>query len=537
MLNYYRSIIFLFIYSISNLGYSQNPPFEISLEPLNIAGLGGIQSYAFAQNNGKWLIIGGRLDGLHRRQPFAAFDLAGHNNQIIVIDPVSQQKWNAPLTSLPLPIQEQLSSTNMEFYQEGEYLYCIGGYGYSAIESDHTTFAQITAIKVPDLIDAVINNTGFANFFRQKTDLKFQVTGGRLKKIDDVFYLMGGQKFIGKYNPIGPQHGPGFIQEYSNSIRKFKIDDDGINLNINHLPSFTDSVNLHRRDYNAEAQILPNGQQGLTMFSGVFQSTVDLPFLNSVTIDSSTYTVNNNFQQHYNHYHCPVIPLYSESLNEMHSVFFGGLAQFYDSAGALVQDIRVPFVKTIARVTRDANGNMMEYKLSQTMPSLLGTGAEFIPNLSLAHFNNEVFKLDSLGTDSVLVGYIYGGISSTQANIFLINTGSQSDASSQIFKVYLKVPGLISNREEKSISQLNPVIYPNPSKGEFNISFALKEIKEVRIIIRDSKAVLIKDIHLKNTQIGENHYKTNIKGLKRGSVYFISIETPDQKLHQKLILD
>jgi hypothetical protein len=54
----------------------------------------------------------------------------------------------------------------------------------------------------------------------------------------------------------------------------------------------------------------------------------------------------------------------------MHTVFFGGIAQYYDSLGILVQDNNVPFVKTIARVTRDASGTMAEYKLPIVMPTL-----------------------------------------------------------------------------------------------------------------------------------------------------------------------
>ena len=177
---------------------------------------------------------------------------------------------------------------------------------------------------------------------------------------------------------MGPTHGPGFVQEYTNSIRKFTLADNGSTISINHLPSFVDSVYLHRRDYNAEAQILPNGKEGITMFSGVFQKTVNLPFLNSVNIDSSGYTVNNNFQQHYNHYHCAVLPLYSNSNNEMHNVFFGGIAQYYDSAGILVQDNNVPFVKTIARVTRNASGVLSEHKLPIEMPVFLGAGSESV---------------------------------------------------------------------------------------------------------------------------------------------------------------
>jgi len=205
---------------------------------------------------------------------FAAFKVAGHNTSLIVIDPITKKRWTAALTSLPAAIQEQLSSTNMQFYQEGDYLYCIGGYGYSSTKADHTTFANLTAIKVSDVINAVVNKTSFTNYFRQITDTKFQVTGGRLKKMYDTYYLLGGQKFLGRYNPMGPNHGPGFTQAYTNSIYKFKLVDNGNTIQITHLPSYTDSVNLHRRDYNAESQILSNGQEGITMFSGVFQQTV-----------------------------------------------------------------------------------------------------------------------------------------------------------------------------------------------------------------------------------------------------------------------
>jgi hypothetical protein len=529
-------LISSFLFSFYN--YSQTAPFEISIEPINITNLGGIQSFAFGQHDGKWLILGGRLDGLHQRQPFAAFDIAGHNNQIIVVDPIAQQKWSAPLTSLPTSIQEQLSSTNMEYYQEGDYLYCLGGYGYSATFGDHTTYSNLTAVKVPEVIDAVINNSSFIGFFRQITDSEFQVTGGSLKKIGNIYHLLGGQKFIGRYNPMGPNNGPGFIQEYTNSIRKFDLSDDGTTITITHLTPFNDAANLHRRDYNGEAQILPDGSQGITMFSGVFQQAADLPFLNSVTVDDNTYTVNNTFQQYYNHYHCPTIPIYAEGDNEMHTVFFGGIAQFYDNAGTLVQDDNVPFVNTIARVTRDATGDMAEYKLPIVMPALLGSGAEFIPNLDFPHFDNDVFKLDSLVADSVLIGHIYGGISSTQPNIFFTNNGTQSSASSQIFKVYIKKPEPLSldDLNNSSVSLLNLMIYPNPNDGLLNISFNLTKNEDVTISILDEKGALIEKIMLNDLKQGKNQYSKNISKLTDGSVYFISLETSTEQTTHKLIL-
>ncbi|MBK8627653.1 MAG: hypothetical protein IPN86_19445 [Saprospiraceae bacterium] len=290
---------------------AQNTPFDIQLTPMQVEGVGGMQAFAFGQHEGKWLIIGGRLDGLHRRQPFASFDIAGHNTQLIVVDPIGNQSWTASLDVLPASIKEQLSATNMEFYQEGDILYLIGGYGYSNTAGDHTTYPNLTAINIPQTIQAIQNDLSILPLIRQIKDDKMAVTGGYLHKIDDTFYLVGGQKFIGRYNPMGPNNGPGFVQEYTNAIRKFTLEDDGTTLKIIHQAEIYDKAQLHRRDYNVAPQIMPDGREGLTAFSGVFQENVDLPFLTCVNIDGDGYAVQPGFNQYYNHYHCAHIPLYS----------------------------------------------------------------------------------------------------------------------------------------------------------------------------------------------------------------------------------
>jgi hypothetical protein len=527
---------FLGLIFLSLSVFSQTTPFNSYIEPMNIPGLGGLQAYAFGQHNGKWLVVGGRLDGLHRRQPFAAFDIAGNNNQIIIIDPVSQQKWTTPITSLSVALQEQLSSTNMEFHQEGNYLYIIGGYGYNTASAARKTFDNLTAIDVPSVINAVIGGTAITSYFRQISDAQFAVTGGHLKKINNTFYLIGGNKFDGNYNPMGH---PTYTQVYTDAIRKFNLTDNGTTITINHLPTITDATNLHRRDYNAVPQILPNGAEGITVFSGVFQPTVDLPFLNCVNIDSTTYIVNNTFQQYYNHYHCAVLPLYSATNNEMHNVFFGGIAQYYDSLGVLVQDNNVPFVKTIARVTRNSSGTMAEFKLPVEMPSLLGAGAEFIPIQSVPQFSNEVLKLDDFTADSTLVGYIYGGISSTAANIFFTNTGTQSSASSQIFKVYVIKNSTVGIHDlnEQSIGTLKMQVFPNPSDGDFVVKFHLNKIAETKISLYSIDGKKIEERILNNLQIGENTFQRKIKNLDLGGTYILTIETPYEKATQKIIIE
>lgn len=514
---------------------AQNAPFSIHLEPVNIPNVGGVQAYAFGQHEGKWLIVGGRLDGLHRRQPWASFDVAGHNTSLLVIDPVGQQKWTAPLASLPVPLQEQLSSTNMEFAQEGDHLYLIGGYGYSATAGDHVTYDKLTAVDVPGVVEAIINGDPIAGFFRQITDAQFAVTGGHLNKVYDTYYLTGGQRFDGRYNPM---NGPSFTQTYTDAIRKFKFVDDGTTLTITQLPAIVDADNLHRRDYNVAPQIMPSGQQGLTAFSGVFQKTVDLPYLNCVNVDSSGYSVNNDFSQYYNHYHCAFLPLYSASQNEMHTIFFGGIAQFYDSLGVLVQDNNVPFVRTIARVTRDADGGMTEYKLPVEMPDWLGASSEFIPNEVLPMFPNGVLKLDELPDDTTFVGYIYGGIASSAPNVFWINTGTESTASSQVYKVSLVKNGTSATHQvnAQSRSSLHLRVFPNPNNGEFSVKFYLKEITPVQWTLTDANGVVLEKGTLTDLELGENIYRSSSTKLKAGNAYFVSLRTPGETASLKVMV-
>jgi hypothetical protein len=518
---------------------AQNAPFQIALEPMTISNLGGLQSFAWGQHDGKWLIVGGRLDGLHRRQPFASFDVAGNNTQLIVVDPIAKKKWSASLSSLPTAIQEQLSSTNMEFFQEGDYLYLAGGYGYSATSADHITYPNLSAVKVPEVIEAIMEGKSISSFFRQLNDTMFAITGGYINKIEDTYYLTGGQRFIGRYNPMGPDHGPGFTQNYSNSSRKFTIQDDGTTLKVTHQAPIIDAANLHRRDYNVANQILPNGEQGITAFSGVFQVSLDLPYLNSVNIDSKGLSVNTGFSQYYNHYHCAHVPLYSEKKNEMHTVFFGGIAQFYDSMGIMVQNNDVPFVKTIARVTRDSKGVMKEYKLPIEMPALLGAGSEFIPLKDNPQYDNEVIKLDEFKKDTTLIGYIYGGIASTAKNIFFINTGTESSASNTIFKVYLinNSTASVHNLNSQSIGSLQMRVYPNPNNGFFMIKFNLKSTDNVKLTITDVNGKTIESGILEDLEVGENTYTRKYRKLSKGGVYFITLETPYEKAVRKLVVE
>ncbi len=477
--------------------------FTVQIEPLVISNAPSVHSFSFGKtSDGKWVILGGRIDGLHQRQPFAAFLENDNNKNVYVIDPIANQTWSTSISVLPASLFEQLQSTNQEFTQRGNTLYIIGGYGFSATQNDHITYDNLTAVDIDGLANAVISNTSITSFFRQITNTNLAVTGGHLGLLNDVFYLCGGQYFEGRYNPMGPNNGPGFIQNYTDEIRTFQINDDGTNLTIANYVAQHDTNNLHRRDYNMAPQIFPNGTEGFTMFSGVFQHTANLPWLNSVDVTASDYTVNNTFNQYLSQYHSAKIPIYDTSNNIMHTLFFGGMSQYkLDSNDNLVQDNNVPFVKTISKVSRFSDGSMLESSLGIEMPTFLGSGAEFIPlNNNSNYLNDEIVAINNLQEGNTLVGYIFGGIESTQENIFFINNGTQSSASNLAFKVFIHKSSLSVDEvalNPKNIYNLK--VYPNPSNGVFSVEVFLPNTEKSKIEVYAVSGKKIKTLSLENS--------------------------------------
>lgn len=534
-----RFYILLLLFYTFITSFGQSTPFSIYLEPLTISGVSGKQSFAYGQHDGKWLIVSGRTDGLHQRQPFASFDVAGQNNSLMVIDPIAQNAYSYSITSFPIHVKDQLNSTNTQFIQHDSFLYLCGGYGYSAEYNKHVTYSSVIAINVPASIRAIVNGISPLPYFRQYTDSLMAVAGGRIEKINETYYLIGGNLFMGSYNPMGPTHGPGFYQEYTNAIRKFHLNDDAISLSINHISEIIDTPHFHRRDFNCVPQILPSGAEAITSFSGVFQQSIDLPYLYCVNIDSSSYAPQAGFQQYYNHYQCPVIPLYDATNKEMHNLFFGGIAQYYDSAGILVQNNNVPFVKTIARVSRNASGNMAEYKLSESMPDYLGAGAEFIVNPILTRYHNGVIDIDAFSGDTILLGYIYGGILSSAPNIFFINNGTQSSATPRIYKVYWykTAPNVIHTVNPQSKSNIAFQVFPMPVNELIYIQFNAKSGDSAELSLYETSGKKISHEKLQDLKEGQNTFEKKMNGLLNGYTFIIELRINGEVATQKIIVE
>ncbi len=512
-----KTLLKVIMLLISSFGFCQATfDYEVQLNPITIPNLPGLHSYAYGQSNGKWLLIGGRLDGIHARQPFNAFPNTNNNTTIYVVDVNTQQFWSASVNSLATGLKEQLQSTNMNFHQDGNTLYIIGGYAFSATANDHITFNKLTSVDVPNLINAIVAGNPISSYFKQIINEDFAVTGGHLGKIGTTFYLVGGQRFDGRYNPM---NNPTFVQTYTNSIKKFTIDNSGTQLSIGSFETITDAVHLHRRDYNLVPQVFPDGSEGYTLSSGVFQINANLPFLYPVDIKAEGYFPQTSFNQYLSNYHSGMVGLYDGTLNRMHSLFFGGISQYYYNGTALIQDNNVPFVKTISRVTRFADGSLTEYQLPIEMPNLKGAGAEFIPNPNWSHYTNEVIKLNDITADEFVIGHIYGGIQSPTVNPFTTNQTATTSADNVIYEVKLIRTSPLGVHEINGENPFSFTVYPNPTtNGKVRIEFDLPYATTIDYFISSIDGKIIDDGEIDSAKQGHNAMNFEIDNVSNQTV-------------------
>ena len=518
-----------FLFFSQTFAQTVNFPFEIVLKADSISGFNGLHSFAYGQRDGKVLLIGGRPDGIHARQPFNAFP-ASQNNQILqVLDLATQHYWSRPLSELSVPLQEQLQSTNMNFYQDGTSLILTGGYAYSATANDHITFPYLTRIDLDGLIGAVMANTTITPYFEQLQDERFAVTGGNIGKIGSQYYLVGGQRFDGRYNPM---NNPTFVQAYVDGLKKFELSAPGQGLAVLNYQLVTDQVNLHRRDYNLLPHVYPNGEIGYLISSGVFQINADLPFLYPVEIKSSGHTAVNGFSQYLSNYHSSKFSAYDSATQTMHHLFLGGISQYYYQNGTLINDQNVPFVRTISRCAQGPDGAYQEYVLGTEMPALLGAGAEFILLEQVPQYVSDIIDLAALSGDSIFIGHVVGGIKSPTLNPFTNNNTGVTDANAVIYQVWLKrtIVGAIEVQAPQLVSNVN--LYPNPAKEVVFLDFELAQKANVECFITDVNGKLVHEVYYEKIKNTKKTIDLKALGLQPGN-YTVQLIFNDQQVLTK----
>jgi hypothetical protein len=484
-----KSLLFISLLLFSGGLFAQdNFKYNIDISSSTMIGFPGLHSFAYGQYQDKWVLIGGRLDGLHARQPFNAFRPEFNNRNIYVIDWPQQQLWTASVEVLPTGIKEQLQSTNMNFHQAADTLYIIGGYAFSQSANNHITFPKLTTVLLPDLIDAIVAGGDISPYFKQITNDIFAVTGGQLGKIDDTFYLVGGHRFDGPYNP---NNMPTYTQTYSNSIQKFRVDNSGTQLSFNSYSVIEDPVHLRRRDYNLLPQLFPDGSAGYTISAGVFQPDVDLPYLYPVDIKPDGYVPVTDFNQYLSHYHGAKVCFYQAEANQMHNLFFGGLSQYYYENGALIQDNLVPFVKTISRLSRYADGSLQEYNLPESMPQFQATSGEFIANLNLPHHESGIILLDDIDQDTIFIGHIVGGIYSPSLNPFAGNQTNTTSADNTVFTIKLIRDDAVGYQPIEAENPYQLKVFPNPAKEYLLLEYKAEKNTSMRYYISNTSGSIV----------------------------------------------
>jgi len=508
--------VLVFILFICFRVFAQQAPFTIEVEQVLMPNAPKLHSFAFAQSGGKWLFIGGRFNGLHGFSLGISFPPKYQNRYAWVVDPSTGQTWSVNLySSLSISKADPLRSMNTQFYQDGDKLYINGGYGLDSLKDSLITFPVVSVVDVSAAIQAVINNTSLDPHIRQVTDERLRICGAEMEKLGDHFYLPGGHNFWGEYTRTVNN------QIYTNSLKQFKIADNGSTVSITDYSEFYDTTVFHRRDYNFVHAIKPDGSESLTLYGGVFKTYVDLPYLEPVYIDGSGYTLDNSFQQKMMQYTGSNFLVFDSLTGKMHTTFLGGTSLYYHDqpTNTLVMDSLVPFVKDISTLTRASDGSSSEYIHSLKLPALVGTNSIVIMEPSVPQYPNGVIKLASL-TGRTMIGYLFGGIRATFPN------NGQTFPNDRIYKIFVtRSPfGITPNGTGIPSKFFLGQNYPNPFNPTTQINFDIPAAGFVKITVFDMLGRIISEPVKEELAAGK--YSVEFDVSEHGSgIYYYRLET------------
>ena len=300
-----------------------------------------IHSFAFADDHGRWVFIGGRsAAGYHSVGGGSAdFLRADANREVWVVDTtvMPAKTYHASLDTLPselADIKDQWSATGLAYSAGDGALYIAGGYG----EDHHgnwATFPVMSRVELPKLIDGVMSGKIPPEAISFTKNPAVQSTGGRLIKLaDGYFYLVMGHSFTGSYTAFegqGEQNAQPASQEYLNEIRKLKIENSAEGLSVTVADAFRDTEQFHRRDLNVVPMLSASGL-GFAAFGGVFTPDQQLDYSKpSFTLHASHEAVRGctSFDQRMNAYDCATLAVYDKASDTMYATFFGGIRFAY----------------------------------------------------------------------------------------------------------------------------------------------------------------------------------------------------------------
>lgn len=456
--------------TISPIQMEDALPFRVRLNLADFSLPVGVQSYIHAVYDDKFLIITGRMGGLHG---FVAnsqnnFPISEQNRSVFVIDPKTKKTYirslldpNSGLTENQVDL---LSVTAAQGYQSGRTLYIAGGYGVDSSTGRLETKAALTAIDIPGLIHWVTHpesKSFAAQSIRHVFDPIFKVTGGYMNQAGKHHptLLILGHEFNGFYADFGQQ--PPEFQKYTEQVRRFYIFDNGDELAFKALPALPSvpDPSYRRRDLNVVPVVKKRHHNlipSFIVFSGVFTLT-DGVWTVPIEISDNGYSLMadpslpSTFKQGMNNYDCATFSLFSKKTGDMYTILLGGMTfGFFQQTGSGLTfntDSEIPFTSQTTTIRIDANYNYSQYFMNSggfpfiasttVNPGnqlLFGSECEVFLLDRVPRYSNDVIKLDKIKSPTV-IGYVIGGIAST-----VPNTSTQADSfpSRYIFEIVVE---------------------------------------------------------------------------------------------------
>lgn len=431
-------------------------PFEISVQPQDLPfQLPALQGCAAATYGEWWIFIGGRRAGLHSMDNDPPpFTWPAVNDSIYLVNLISNEVQSV---GVPMDYANFLSATNPAYYQVRDKLYYCGGYTYQLLPTEqfNWTSDRFFEINLPALIQYV--QSGGATpalsevFTKVIRDKYVQVTGGEMMVVNNHFYLVGGQNYVGPYER-------GNTGIYTNAIRKFDLAQNGTSWTLSDTLSLIDPVNLHRRDLNlVPVAVHDDDSIRAVIFGGVFtpdglgyRSPV---YLSGLTAGVPAISVD-SMQQDVNQYACATISaaLVSHLFTANQISFLGGIS--YMTYDTVTQGLRpghrgeeMPFSRLISSIYTDGATNSAEIVQLPPYPQLptyLGSNALFfpLPSLMLTGYHgildlNKVFQ--NYANEPVLIGYMFGGIESHHPITVTPNGIHNTTVNKQLYAVYMRI--------------------------------------------------------------------------------------------------
>ncbi|HEY4944023.1 MAG TPA: autotransporter domain-containing protein [Rhizomicrobium sp.] len=426
-----------------------------------------LQSFVGGEQNGLWVMIGGRTNGLHgfSTSGLTNFPVAFQSRDIWVVDPVTKQSWSRSLegSGLPLSVIDALTAANYEEMQIGGKLYMIGGYAFDRTQNKFLTYDTLTSVDLNGLVAWVKgdpNAPALTSIFRTIHDPALQVTGGELTELDGRAMLVFGQNFDGDYSP-------GANGNYTSQVRSFTITDTAATLSIGAVtasPNPGDPSQYRRRDFIMvdvlrQDPVTRALTPGLVQLAGVFTTTnggwtVPVEVGPDGVPHQADPAAAATFKQGLNVYSAAHFASFSQVTGANYDTLFGGISAgtFDTASNTFTPDPGLPFSNVITTLVIDKTGKYTQdvmaaafptiASLTNGQPLLFGANAHFFLADGVPTFaGSEIIDLDAVmanaAADTVTLGYIFGGISSDQPN------GGHTAASNLVFNVTMALPPFV----------------------------------------------------------------------------------------------